>query len=510
MSVAQRIAKNWHWILLSLIFWYCGLRCVSPGLLDTGGDSAQYIIIGESLAQGKGLRMLNFPGEPFSVLAPGISVLLSGVLFFFGRNFWLMQVLILSLSYFTLVIFYQLFKKDLPYPAAFLLVANLFLNRLYWSYSHKILTEIPLLFFTGISFYAAARYKRMPTIINKEGWLTAAALLLAYFFRYVGFLVFLGVLLYLWMDKEEYESRLDKKKIMFLAAVFIPVFLVWQLRLAFIVHPYAPSFAQQFLPLDGYAPHRGLITDNPWFLLLRFVEGINFYASIMQETLLPFIRHGPLYNAAVFMSFFIVWLGVWDRKKLGRRAFAFYFLGYFLLISCWPFYEDGRYLFPILPFVFYFYFFGLMAVFRFFTRSPQKASKLLQFALVAQLICVLWSSPRERYLKLWADVTDYPPARNFLAMNEWVASHVADKERIISRKPTVTYLYTGHQSTVYPFSQDPDVIWQAALTNKIRYIIISEAWDATSIYLERFLIKYRDQIIPVHRIGNTELLKIKG
>jgi hypothetical protein len=130
--------------------------------------------------------------------------------------------------------------------------------------------------------------------------------------------------------------------------------------------------------------------------------------------------------------------------------------------------------------------------------------------LAVQLICVLWFAPRERYLKLWSYITDYPPARNFLDMNAWIASQVKDKEAIISRKPTVTYLYTGHQSIVYPFSRDPDVIWQAVLANNIRYIIVSEAWDNTSVYLKGFLIKYRDRIAPVHRIGNTELLKIKG
>ncbi|MFA6217877.1 MAG: glycosyltransferase family 39 protein [Candidatus Omnitrophota bacterium] len=510
MSVWKRIAKNWHWIFLSVIFWYCGLQCIPAGFLDTGGDSAQYIIIGESLSQGKGLRMMNYPGEPFSGLAPGISVFLSGILFFFGRNFWLMHALMLLFSYLSLIIFYKLFKEDLPHSAAFLLVVFLFLSRLYWWYSQKILTEAPLLFFSGISFLAAIRYKRKPSVINKEGWITAAALLLTYFFRYVGILVFLSVLVYLWIEKEAPEGKIDKKKIVFLAVVFVPFFFVWQLRNAFLSNPYAPSFAQQFFPIDGYVPHLGYITDNPWFLVLRFVEGVDFYASIMQEALMPFIAHGPFYNAAVLILFLIVWLGLWNRHNNGRKVYVVYFLAYFVLISFWPFYEDGRYIYPLLPFIFYFFFFGLTSIFQFFTARPQKALKLLHLLLAVQLVFILWFLSPATYLRLWTLITEHPPAKNFLDMNAWIPAHVTDTGAIISRKPTVTYLYTGHQAVVYPFSQNPDTIWQAVLKYNIKYIIVDEAFHSTGTYLKQFLVKYEDQFTPVHRIGNTMLLKRKG
>jgi len=53
--------RHCFWFVLTLFFWVLAIYSIPPEFIDLGGDSAQYIILAESLAQGKSLRMLNYP-----------------------------------------------------------------------------------------------------------------------------------------------------------------------------------------------------------------------------------------------------------------------------------------------------------------------------------------------------------------------------------------------------------------------------------------------------------------
>ena len=107
MMRLNKTVRTWGWFVLTLFFGIIAVKSIPKEFYDLGGDSAQYIILGESLSQGKGLRMVNYPGEPFSFYYPPVfSLLLSPIIYFFGRNFYLMHLLVALLGYLSLYFLY--------------------------------------------------------------------------------------------------------------------------------------------------------------------------------------------------------------------------------------------------------------------------------------------------------------------------------------------------------------------------------------------------------------------
>ncbi len=73
----NRLTRNLPWVILVLVFWSIVFKFMPRQFCDLGGDSAQYIILAEGISSGRGLHMVNYPGEPPSFYYPPM---------FFPRN----------------------------------------------------------------------------------------------------------------------------------------------------------------------------------------------------------------------------------------------------------------------------------------------------------------------------------------------------------------------------------------------------------------------------------------
>lgn len=493
-------------ITLTALFWLIATPQIPDEFLDLGGDSAQYIILAESLSQGKGLRMVNYPGEPLSTFAPLISLLLSHIVFFFGRNFWLMHSLILLFSYLTLVVFYNLFKQIAPKTLARLTVIFLSANMLFWSYSLRILTEIPFLCLSGITFYFLVKYNNTKNTFNRDGFLAILTLATAYFCRYIGALIFLLGLLYLFLEKPAgTQNKTQFKKALFLSAVFLSVYTLWALRNANIQHPYSYQLNKQFFAVNGYLPHLGTI--GPKELLARFLLGIDFYAQTAVNLLFPYFMHNLksalLHNGLLVLAGIAITIGIWVKAEEKKYIFSLYSFIYLIIACLWPYREDGRYILPIVPFVLFYFLSGLKAIFNFLPKKFGGYSFLgLSFCLLAFNI---FSLPKEKL----SYKTLHQPYKNFISLHNWIKNNLPSNGLIISRKPTLTFFYTNHQSACYPFSFNPDELWQEAIKNNARYIIFDEFSKESFYYLLPFILKYENRLIFLCRAGKSGLFEIK-
>ena len=91
---------RWRWVILSLFFWFNVFLHMPAAFLDFGGDSAQYIVLSESLAHGTGYHAVNYPDAPFFYhYPPMFSLLLTPIILFWGRNFFLMHLLVALAGY---------------------------------------------------------------------------------------------------------------------------------------------------------------------------------------------------------------------------------------------------------------------------------------------------------------------------------------------------------------------------------------------------------------------------
>ena len=501
-----KIIRNWQWIILTLIFWAIALRCIPAEFCDLGGDSAQYIILAESLSQGKGLRMANYPGEPLSFYYPPVfPLLLYPIVRFLGRNFYAMHFLITLLGYGCLWLFYLIFKqydKRTAFFATGLLAAN-WIFILYCT--QYILSDIPYLFFSGVTLFFAQRYIKKADFLNKEGLLLISGLLLAYFTRYIGVTLFFALTLSLLILPEKHKF----KKIFFAGGVFVIACASWNAAKNLQPgHTYS-HFGQLFL-IDPYAPHKGSILAHPLFFITRFMEGADYYYRMLSDIFflsVPQVK-GALKECARGLIFGFIFFGLWRVFRKNKECVLhYYFIFYFLLIIFWPFREGVRFMAPLLPFILFYFLSGAKETLGFiFKRFSLPAVSYLMgiFFLLAILnLRNVTSACAHNHNNL------PKPFQNFISMHRWINKNLPQDGIIISRKPTITYFYTGHKAIIYPFSLKPETIWQEVAENKIQYILVDEFSRETYYYLLPFLRAHKGKFVLLRQIGNTGLFAMK-
>lgn len=494
---------RWRWIILSFVFcWVVSLN-IPYQFLELGGDSAQYIILAQSICKGTGLRAINHPDAPFFYHYPFIfPLLLCAIIYFLGRNIYLMHLLVAALGYLSLFFFYRLFKKYTDQKISFITVAFLATNGIFISYSAKhILSDAPFLFFTSFTLFFASKYLKKENLLNKEGFFTVFGLLLSYFTRYAGITLFLGLLVVLLASPKQ---KFRKVSLVFFAFLF--PFLAWQIG-AKILNPSAfSSFSQQFLLIDPYQPFLGSLFTHPKYLLIRLIEGGDCYYKAIGRSFFPYFmaRWNFLTKPLCLISVILSFLGLWFKFRENKTCvFHYYFLIYFFLIVFWPYRESSRFILPILPFMYFYFFTSLKKLLNFLPR------KIYLFALCSLLPTLFIFNALSLPTKA-STYQDLPsPLKNFISLHYWIKENLPKEGVIISRKPTITYFYTNHQSIIYPYTLNPSQIAHEIIKNKVKYIVVDEFSLETRRYLLPFLYEYKDEVKFLYHIGRTGLFEVR-
>jgi len=494
------VSKTAIVIILSVLFWVFVLKIMPAQFTELGGDSAQYIILAQNIAQGGGYEAVNYPqGGFFYHYPPGFPLLLSGLIYFRGENIYLMHFLVALLAYLSLVFVYRMFREYTTGEKAFLATAFLATNSLFILYSTKhILSDVPYLFMSVLTLFFAVRYLRTEKALNSAGFFTLIALLLSYFMRYIGIALFLG-LIFLFINNSG-----GKKKAAFISAGFIVPFALWQI-LGRVLNPESFSaYSRQFYLIDPYRPYLGTIFTHPGHLILRFIEGANYFYKTIGTVLFPFSTQGAswFYNTVSMAAVLIILFGFWLKLRQDKTCvFNYYFICYIFTIIIWPYREVDRFILPILPFVYFYFIIGLDEILSFLFKDPARFIFCVTAASILTLN-VLNLSSQNWMRKLPSS------ARDFIAMHYWIKENTDKKEVLVSRKPTVSYFYTKHKSVIYPFTPDTEKIWQDFLKNNARYIIVDNFSKATYYYLLPVINKYKDRLKLLHEEGGICLFEV--
>ena len=538
------LIKNWAWVILTVLFFGVVIALIPRGFYDLGGDSATYIILGESLARGSGFHMVNFPSEPFCFYYPPVfPLILSLLITFCGRNLFLMHMAVALLGYAGLLVFYFLFKRYADEKIAFLSVVLLAVNPAVAEYSAGyILSDIPYLFFSGITLLAAGYYiKTEKNFFSRPGFLLICGLSLAYLSRYAGITLFFGVLAALFF----LEAKVRFKKISFLVGGFILVFSSWQIFKSGHSYEFAGHMKQVFL-VDPYAPYKGDLFKFPLYFVFRFVDGVNYYYYLLPQALffiIPYKIGGVLREVLAALIFSLTFFGFWLKFKEDKKCvFHFYFVFYFLLIVFWPFREGVRFLLAILPLIIYYvlcaaeFCTGLIPAFK--NRGskaadevgipPQRgrASGTPGFSPGGSILkrasrCSFYAFAGMFFLasgaglvgvKKYQMVTydSLPGAlKDYVSAHEWVNGHIFDEGVFLSRKPALTYFYTRHKAVDFPYTFDAGEIWLKIKENNVKYIIVDGFFVQTRDYLGSFIFQYKDRLELIYRLRDAGIFKIR-
>src|SRR5690606_8080211 len=86
---------------------------------------------------------------------------------------------------------------------------------------------------------------------------------------------------------------------------------------------------------------------------------------------------------------------------------------------------------------------------------------------------------------------------------EWSRRALPDGAVVLSRKPRLFYLISGHPGRVYPFSENPDTFFAAARDAGARYVVLDYVDGLSARYIAPVLIGRSASFCTMRSLGRT-------
>lgn len=485
------------------------------GPIDMRWDGGVYYILGTSLAEGKGYRLLNEPGEIQAIQYPPLlplivaahqKLLSTNDPWVVGQ--WLRSSFFVSFFVYILSI-YVLLKMYLPLKFAFIgTVICLFHSSTYFM-SDLLFPEV-LYGLAATSFFLVSQRGYAPGFAVAAGLLGIAAFGL----RTIGV-----ALLAAWV----FESFLKKefKSVAIRGAVALIPLLLWQGYIIFVVNGpeysqpsydyqraeymfYNVSYAKNMFTFkDPFYPELGEASVSD--LMNRALINLKIMPQSLGEAVsstrksyegpwkvldMPFPIATPWpVDVALFTLGGFVLTGIALQFKRRQLLLAFYLLLTIaaLCLTPWP-QQFSRYLMPLMPFLVLCLLVALLTMARALDRFKNSGSMFI--GLVVCLILIV------QFMTVWVVYTQlhqevafrdqkgkliqsrlffYHDAHRALdSALDWVQTHAKSTDILAGSMPHWMYLRTGLKSVMEPFEEDPVKAQDLLDSVPVTYLFLDE------------------------------------
>jgi hypothetical protein len=502
-------------LTLAALTWLPRLK----GPLDMRWDAGVYYILGTSIAEGKGYKLLNEPGEIDAVQYPPLLPLIIA-----GHQLILQtsdpttvgQWLRFSFFFIFMAYIYAVFrltKTFLPLPYAFLATLFCLLTFQVYFLSDLCFSELPFSL-TTILFFLCNR-KSGSRAYSIGAYIFAVA---SYGLRSIGIAV-----LMVWVLDSLIKRKL-KQAIVRLALIIIPV-ACWQFYIAYVESSYQynhPAYSYQRAPYlfynvtyarnlsleDPFAPEKGKaqvvrrVVKSVIQLPAKLGESI-ISPYYLQERLLNMLRQGKMIGSPIILRFnavmfyiigFTIIAGL--LLQLFQRQFVIpvYVLGCLSAICLTPFLSQYlRYLMPITPFLVSSLIISLSAVKRAAIRNlTSKWSRFNSYIVTGPVSLILliqtMNFTRMYFQELksteYADINNKVVKQRLFFGGKWfynynlcmnyLRQHAQPSEVAASGTPHWVYLQTGLKAVMPPFNNNPAQAQQQLDSVPVTYLIIGK------------------------------------
>jgi hypothetical protein len=493
--------------------------------LSVEGDNAIYMILAKAMNVGHGYTDVQGPIPRLEAQYPPLfPLMLIPIVRVFGIDGVLqMQGLVTCFTLASFVVGFFLFRRWTGNAVlALAIILATAESDLVWSFSHKVLTEIPYLFFTLLTCWLVTRYRQESGWRTWTGFLVVLATGAMFLTRTVGVSMCAAVPAYLLLapplrDRSEWKLRLWKA----LAACSGTAVIAggWTLRNRLVFSGQGHNYIGQFFLKQAYVPDNGRVSSNE--LLSRMADNASYYADQFQRTLVghewdrfttaPAVSHVLIACAVVGFAFALCW----------RRTIAeFYVAGYVLIVLLWP-WQDLRFAVPIMPFLFYYVamagYAPLLAVSRIRRFNPSLLTGLAIILLTTPTGAHTFHIARDdrsagyHYqsdkLGEWVAYADW---QDFHAAAMWLKAHVAPGSTVINRSPNIFYLWTGLASRNYPYSFDTWSVMKDVSMEPVDYVLFDDfSWTyTTNLYMKPVINRFPDRFVLLHTFRGAKVYKV--
>jgi len=505
-----RLIQRHHLILILLV----GLAFALPLLnehLVPAGDNSTYLVLAQSLATGRGYRMVSDPRAPqMGLYPPGYPLMLAGVMLVTNTTANVVEAIlpskILSVVLYsaTVSLVYLLLLPRSRLLAA-LTALTTAVNPAILHFATEVGTELPYLLLSLACLWAYERYAR------RDSWrqlgVTALLIVLAFYVRSIALAIAGALVLHLLLRRRWGHAAM---LVLAVGALALP----WFVRGASLPDTgtsvgLGRGYFDLYFASDPYGTAPAGLAE--WSA--RLLQNVMSYSvDIWPITVFPHSsRIVSLLGTggAILVSVFTVLIVYGYLLELKRRSATEWYVGVFFLSCVTYMWAQSRLIVPIIPFAIYYLFVAGQHILRRFVfrpvtarptaNSPRPTARERTTALILSLACGLllvsalvvevrrvqsnvwygWHQPLEVYY------SPDPEWYHYLQAMEWVKANGDSSSIVMCRKADLMYIVTGQRALEYPYSYDPVQLRGAVMANGVDYLIEDAfSWTGTaSLYL---------------------------
>ena len=452
--------------------------------MSLGGDNCHYMSLANSILH-KSYKTEALIGTPPEVgVTPGFPFVLSISLAIFGRTFVPAKVFSFACFIGALWLFWKiLIKAGLEKRTTWLILAFGVFNTAVSEFSHWELTEAPFMLISAaaIYFYFASLEKNKMTNLLLTIVLVAAA----FYIRTAGICLPIAIGLAFLAQKKWKEFAIYT---LLVAILFFP----WFIRYITVGGQVGGG---TYLPYFTSDPSTGATFSLSGFVekMLRNFSRYSF--TNLPSLFLPILNEKIYHNQTIGyltggLFLLLIVLGIVKSVRSKLNFYSIYIiLQLLILISFAEHAALVRYLVVIFPFLTLFLIIGAEKL-----LSKLHAKKITNYSFAIILIIVLFSIPT--YIRAAKDNTSmlseyFKGDRfagydisfiRFIEANEWLKTYDSTRVGVISRKPTLTWWFSGHPSQGYKLGT-PDKVKADIDSLGAKYVIIDQIFGQTAQFL---------------------------
>ncbi len=465
-----------------------------------GGDNAYYASLAKSLMGGHYRVEAFIHPPPETGVPPGYPMILAVLMAIFGKTFLPAKILSFFCFLAALWLWWIFFRREgIGAVAAFALVTFAVLNYKISEFSHWELTEAIYMLITTAAILWFFEAMQKDRFIH---WVIAGVLsVAAYYIRATGATVSMALFATL-LFRRRWRAAL------IFAATNALLLAPWLVRNLIVAGQLTGgAYSSQFFtnPATGT---KLTATQFAAKVIFNFTKYISLhlptlFLPLLERTLWRAKALGAALGAVLFGL--AVW-GAVDAAKRKREAYALYLLLYIALLSMFnPQAVILRYLVVVYPFWAALVFRGLALV------DARLGARRFIASGAAALIAVLAlpvyiSHASQAFPTLIKNLSGnrfagyHPVYARFIEASEWLAKNASDARGVISRKPRLSWWFSGIPSREY-LRSSPDTVMADIDTSGANYVIVDRISATTPQFLVPAVQRYRNRFAVVHITG---------